>query len=242
MSIKNKLRDVVKAVPDVRHYLSGKARFALYIPEEYKTQEFMLGQIRRLVTSLYNNQIGGDFIDVMANVISGQLRDAYTQAWESYGETTALPDYLSAAYETDVLRQYEHVDQYFRDIIDARLDGKPIDPLIARADLWAQRWTESYNNAIALIESTNGGRMEWVLGATEQHCPLCSRYNGIVAFATEWQALNIAPQNAPNHALTGHIDGEKGCEGWRCDCSLTPTDKRRSPNAYGKLEDILQSK
>lgn len=225
------IREVIKAVPDVKHYLSGKARFALYEAEPFKTLEFMLGQIRRLVTSLYNNQIGGDFIDVMANVISGQLMHAYSQAWEDYGETSMLPDYLTAAYQADVLAQYEHVDQYFRDIIDARVDGKPIAPLLARADLWANRWTESYNNAIRLIELENGGNLEWIYGDTD-HCDTCMSLNGIVMSAKEWDTLNVKPQSAPNNKLQ--------CGGWKCQCRLAPTGKRRSPGAYGRVEEIVR--
>lgn len=224
------IREVVKAVPDVKPYLSGKARFALYVPEHFKTLEFMLGQIRRLVTSLYNNQIGGDFIDIMANIISGQLRDAYIQAWNEYGETGELPDYLQSAYEADVLAQYDHVDGFFRDIIDARIDGKPIDPLIARVDLWANRWTESYNNAIRLIQVENGGNLEWVYGDTD-HCETCMNLNGIVMSAREWDTLGVKPQSAPNNKLE--------CGGWKCQCRLEPTGKRRSPGAYGRVEEII---
>jgi hypothetical protein len=39
------------------------------------------------------------------------------------------------------------------------------------------------------------------------------------------------PQNAPNDSLE--------CGGWKCDCSLTPTDARRTPGAYGKIEEII---
>jgi len=90
-----------------------------------------------------------------------------------------------------------------------------------------------------LITAENGGNLEWKLGATERHCPMCKGFDGIVARASEWEALDVHPQGAPNPALTGELNGEKGCEGWLCDCSLTPTDKRRSPGAYGRIEAVL---
>lgn len=231
----NFIREAVVQVPQVKAHLSLRARFMFSEPEEYKTFDYMLRAIEGLVRGVYTGTIGGQFIDTMANLISGQLLQAYRQAYEDEGFTESfMPEYLMQAYQADVLSQYDHVDGYYRAIVDARVDGMPIAPLLARAQLWAQRWTESYNKAVVLITAKEGGNLEWQLGATEQHCPECAALNGIVARATEWQTLGVRPQNAPNKHLT--------CEGWRCDCSLTPTTKRRSPNAYGRIEEILLAK
>jgi hypothetical protein len=204
-----------------------------------KTYDFFLSTLERLVKSVYNNQLGGEFIDILANLIQGQLTQAYTLAWDEEGTGGKLPDYLQSALTEAIAQQYTFVDQFYRDIVDARLDGTPIDPLLSRCGLWANRYAEAYNQAIALITAEMGGNLIWQLGATEEHCPFCSQFNGIVARATEWDTLGIKPQHAPNPALTGTVNGEDGCQGWRCDCSLDPTDKRRSPEAYGKLEAIL---
>ena len=226
------VRKVIEAVPEVIPYLSNKARYMLYKPAEYKTFDYMLRAIEGLVNGVYSGNIGGQFVDTMANLISGQLTQAYRQAFEDEGLTDAfLPDYLQSSLNEMILNQYNFVDQYYRDIVDARVDQTSITPLLARADLWAQRWTEAYNEAVRLITLNNGGNLEWELGATEQHCPECAAFDGIVARASEWDTLGIRPQNSPNDKLT--------CGGWRCDCTLTPTDKRRSPNAFGRLEEIL---
>ena len=207
----------------------------VHLPREYKTYDYMLSVITGLVRGVYTARIGGQFIDVMANLISGQLTQAYQQAYTDDGFTDfEMPDYLNKSLEALILKQYDYVDQYYRDIVDAMVDQTPIEPLIARAALWAQRWTEGYNEAVRLITVNGGGNLVWILGATEAHCPECSGLNGIVARATEWQMLNVKPQNAPNEKIS--------CGGWLCDCSLTPTDKRRSPNAYGRIEEILLAK
>jgi hypothetical protein len=223
-------RRAADELPGVKAYLSPAARYALHTPAAYKSQEYMLDQIEGLVTSLYNNQIGGEFIDVMANVISGQLFDAYSKAWFDYGETGALPEYLNDAYQASVLNQYSFVDQYFRDIIDARIDGTPLSPLLSRAGMWANRWNESYNDAAALITAENGGNMVWEYGEAE-HCETCRALNGIVASANEWGIAGVKPQNAPNPLID--------CGGWQCKCSLTPTDKRRSPKALDTILNIV---
>lgn len=228
----NFINNAVTQVPQVKAYLSPRARFVFAKPTEYKTFEYMLRSIEGLVRGVYSGTVRGQFIDTMANLISGQLRQAYQQAYEDEGFTNAfLPDYLEQSLQNAVLNQYGFVDQYYRDIIDASIDGTPIAPLLARAQLWAQRWTEAYNEAVMLITMKEGGNLEWKLGATEAHCPECAALNGIVARATEWNTLGVRPQNAPNKHLT--------CGGWKCDCSLTPTKKRRSPNAYGRIEEIL---
>jgi hypothetical protein len=168
----------------------------------------------------------------MANLISGQLTQAYQQAYEDEGFTDFfLPDFLQTSLDDMILNQYDFVDQYYRDIIDARVDQTSVTPLLVRAQLWAQRWTEAYNQARHLITLEYGGNEEWTLGATEEHCPECAALNGIVARASEWEMLGVRPQHAPNDKLT--------CGGWRCDCERKPTDKRRSPNAYWRIEEIM---
>jgi hypothetical protein len=225
------LRLAILAVPDVIRHLSGKARFLAYTPTAYKTYDYMLKQIEGLVRGVYNGNIGGNFIDLMANIISGQLTQAYNQAWIDEEGQGDFPDYLSASRDNMILRQYDYVDQYYRDVVDARVDQTPIDPLLARAGLWALRYTEAYNEAVRLITVDNGGNMIWLEGDTEKKCNTCLALDGIVARAKEWDTLGIRPQHAPNKKLD--------CEGWRCGCSLVPTDKRRSPGAYGRLEAIV---
>lgn len=234
--------------PQILPLLKGRARWiALTIGAksrivEEKTYDYFLSELSRMVRNLYAGNIGGEFIDILANLLDGQINQAYRQAWSDEGADGEFPEYLQAAADDAILAQFDFVDGFFRDIVDARIDETPIDPLLARCSLWANRWNEAYNDGVRLIAINAGEKQIWKLGATEEHCPFCSRYNGIVALASEWDALNIRPQSAPNPALTGTLNGEPGCGGWRCDCSLETTDKRRSPNAYGRLEEILNSR
>ena len=222
------IRQVVATFPEVRTYLSGRSRWTLYKPAVYKTVEYMENAIEGLINGVYNGNIGGQFIDTMANIISGQLTQAYRQAWEDEGMTDYFaPDYLSESLEAMILGQYDYVDQFYRDIVDARADGTSVSPLLARAKLWANRWNEAYNEAVRLITLQGGGNLVWEYGDAE-HCNTCLSLNGIVARASEWDTLGVKPQ------------GEMlECGGWNCKCALVSTDKRRSPNAYGRIEEIL---
>lgn len=230
------VKAIARRYPAVVPHLSGRALWLALASTrggEYKTYDYFLQQVERLVRDVYNGLIGGQFIDIMANLLQGQINQAYSIAWQNEGGDGMLPDYLAAAAEQDILYQYDFVDQYYRDIVDARVDGTPIDPLLARAALWANRYNESYNRAVELITRETGGRLVWRLGATEEHCTTCAALNGIVAFAREWQELDVHPQNAPNALLE--------CGGWRCDCTLEQTDKRRSPNAYTSILNAVMA-
>ena len=220
----------MRVVPDVLPHLSQRARYALTEPEPYKSFDFFLSAIIGLVNGVYYGNIGGIFIDTMANLISGQLTDAYMRAWADDGHFSELPDYLQQQLEQTILNQYNFVDQFYRDIIDARVDGTPIEPLLFRAQMWANQWNSAYNEAMRLMAVHNGGKMIWRYGDAD-HCPTCRALHGIVAYATEWEAAGVHPQDPPNPLLK--------CGGWRCACSLLPTDKRRSPKALDTILNIV---
>lgn len=227
-TIMTHIRQVVATVPDVRKHLSGRSRWSLYKPAEYKTVDYMENAIEGLVNGVYNGNIGGQFIDTLANIISGQLTQAYQQAFEDEGFTDyILPDYLAQSLEAMILNQYDYVDQFYRDIVDARVDGTSVAPLLARAKLWANQWNAAYNEAVKLITLQGGGNLVWEYGDAE-HCNTCLSLNGIVARADEWDTLGVTPQG-----------DMLACGGWNCKCSLSSTDKRRSPNAFGRIEEIL---
>ncbi len=237
------IKSALELVPQVAQYLKGEARafyFGAVKADAYKSYDDMLSKIQALVKSTYKGNVGTvDFADRMSSIIGGQLRNAYNTAWINEGmdednTSAALPDYLEESLLTAIKEQTNSsfIYQYYNDIIDARIREAPIDPLLSRAELWAGQWSTAYENATSLITLNNGGREEWILGATEQHCPECAALNGIVAFASEWNKAGVYPKNPPNDYLT--------CGGWRCDCERRATDKKRSRNAYNRIVAIVK--
>jgi len=101
--------------------------------------------------------------------------------------------------------------------------------------MWANQWNASYQKAREMILLRSGGNFTWHKGETENGCETCARLDGITMSAAEWQALQLHPRGYPNPKLQ--------CEGGgpanNCDCTLDPTDKRRTPGGYGKVEEIL---
>jgi len=127
------IRHVAKHYPEIRQYLTGKARYLAAQPFSYKTYEYFLTALERLVSALYNGYIGGEFIDTIANLISGQINDAYIRAWIDEENNLPIPAYLQQAADNDILAQYDYVDQFYKDIVDARVDKTPLAPLLSAA-------------------------------------------------------------------------------------------------------------
>jgi len=240
------IQQSVKLYPDILPYLSRKARYISALgkpyPLEAKTQDAYSRSIWNRVLELYRGEVsGGDFVDAMAQLIEEQLTKAFREALrdnELDAEQVTQEPY-APALEDMILNEFDFVDGLANDIEAARTNESGFEQFRARADMWANRYAQAYDTAQTLILSANGGKMIWVLGATEKHCPFCKDLAGIVAFASEWEELDVHPQHAPNWALTGERNGEKGCEGWQCDCSKEPTDQRRSPKAFETIMNIV---
>jgi len=116
------------AVPQIIPHLKGWF---------YKTQEYFEATVEHLINQLYNgNMDGGQFIDIMDSLISGQIYDAYVQAWEDDANVLPLPDFLQGAEEQNVVEQQDFVQGLEQDVIEAAIDktGAPTD----RAALWAK--------------------------------------------------------------------------------------------------------
>lgn len=207
-----------------------------------KTAAYMSRVIDALVRDLYNGVIEADeFNTELSDLIENQFRRAFNEGMrnnELDPEKDMTPEW-EAEYQRMVTDQYEFIERFSSDIMNGRKyneDGT-IDPsgkneFMARADLWSNQY-ESVVNEAEMITADNKDKFEWIMGATENHCETCSALNGIVAWAEEWEEAGFHPQQPPNELLS--------CGGWRCDCSLEPTDKRRTANALDTLLDIATS-
>lgn len=232
------IRSTIKHFPSVLPHLTGKARWiALTVHkdmpyDEAKTVDFYLRQLLGLIRAVYNGDMRREFLDIMANLIQGQLTQAWMLALQEDNCTGGqMTDAMRIQLEGFILSEYGFVDGLYNDILNAALLKQPVDPFFQRARLWANRWNDVYNAAKLTIAAECGERLMWKLGMTEDHCTTCAALDGIVAFATEWEQLNVRPQSPPNPVLE--------CSGWRCGCELVPTDKRRSPNALTTILNIV---
>jgi len=183
----------------------------------YKSYDYYLRNLQNLVNNVYDGYMGGEFVGILSNLVLGQLSDAFETAAREEG-LLEVTQRMFNAMMVMVNEERTHIEPFYRDIVDARVDEKPIGPLLSRCDLWANRWNDAYNEAKRQIALEFGGKLKWVLGPTEEHCETCGPLSGVVAFATEWEASGLKPQGS---MLV--------CRGFRCQCKLEPTEQRRSP-------------
>ncbi len=200
-----------------------------------KTAGYMSRTIDSLVRDLYNGEIDeGEFSDSMASLIENQFRRAFNEGMRNNGldPEKDITAEFEAEYQRLVTEQYEYIERFAKDIVAGKESGQTKDQFMARADLWSNQY-ESVVNEAKMITADNKEKFEWVMGATEEHCETCAALNGIIAWAEEWDTAGFHPRKPPNDLLE--------CGGWRCDCKLEPTDKRRTSDALGTLLDIASS-
>lgn len=198
-----------------------------------KTYDEYRSRLWRAMLRLYNGGRDASFLATFARTIDQQL----TQAWNNGADEVGVaPDEMTRAdieiLNAIIANENDFITRIAGEIQSDRDDGMTREDFEkkygARVDLWANRYNETVNRAKMQFGSKQ--KFVWELGATEEHCQTCSKLNGIVAFGHEWESTGFHPQMPPNPKLE--------CEGWRCDCSLTPTNKRRTARAIDRLTQI----
>lgn len=159
----------------------------------------------------------GAFIDIMINAVEEQMRKAWYAGMRSNG--LRVPQDMTPEFEGELQRiinsEFDHILDFAQAVEDARVNARPVDSLVARSKLWANRYNDTEN--YARIYTKPQDRYEWVLGPTEEHCTTCASLSGVVATGEQWRLSGYRPQNPPN--------GKLECGGWRCRCELQRTDK-----------------
>lgn len=204
---------------------------------EFKTYAHYSHALRGNVRELYyGNMQESVFVDSLLVLVDEQLTRAWNEGMrknELDPEQDMIDEWQQVLDEAK-LSELDYVDDFAREIVqtsrdDIANDSNNLPLLLARADTWANRYTDIVN--LAVITTAGGkNRLVWTFGDTE-HCDTCQKLNGIVAFASEWQLAGVQPQSPPNAQLD--------CGGWHCACTLEPTDQRRTRNAWDRIMDAL---
>ena len=178
---------------------------------------------------------GGDafgFIDNMASEIENQFgrawREGAAEMGVEPGDFTEEDDNVLAAMITN---EQNYLDGIAGDIEAFIAEGGHTDAEFNaafrnRASLWGRGYDGVVNDA--KLHFGDKDKLEWILGATEKHCSTCASLNGIVAWAREWAEAGVKPQGSMLE-----------CGGWNCDCSLEPTDARRTGGALDKIMGVM---
>jgi len=191
-----------------------------------KTYDYYLRTIEGYVRDLYRGDIEeGDFVTQMSELIDSQL----TRAWHEGMRENELDPVEEMEPEWQeildgiILSEYDYVDGFASDIVAASDEQLDWEPLLSRADMWANRYNDVVNQAII---ATKEQKLLWVYGDTD-HCDTCLALNGIVAWASEWEESGVKPQ--------GNM---LQCGGWNCQCEIIPTGNRHT---RGALDAIMSA-
>jgi hypothetical protein len=199
------------------------------IPDELaaKTYGYYLGKIEELVRDLYRKDIDrGSFVGQMAELIQAQLTRAWNEGMRENGLDPAqdMETEWQDILDNMILDEYNYVDSFAADIVAASDQQLDWNPLLSRAQLWANRYPDVVTKATLI---TKEQKLIWIYGDTE-HCNDCLHLNGIVAWASEWEEVGIRPQSS-----------DLECGGWRCQCQLIPTSNRHTRNAVDAIRNAL---
>ncbi len=187
----------------------------MFLSEAAETQFNDYGRTLRNTTYRYWN---GDIDDdEFMRDMQAEISVGFQKSWKSALVDAGLdPEAMTLEEET---KMYENIYAQFAFIAGLLLyikkkkeEGAQLAIIYQRIELWKNDYRKIYH--VALAQAANDPKLEWQLGATEQHCSDCLKYNGKVKRASYWQSINALPQNR-----------NLSCKGYRCDCRLVVTDK-----------------
>lgn len=175
------------------------------------------------------------------NAFEFDMKDAVTtgltEAWR-LGMRENGADEITEEWQVEldgiIESELSHLSEFAIYLTELAKEVTPIGDAIIQArerlSLWINRYNDVTNQAI-LASAEEKTKMEWIYGDT-QHCTTCEQLNGIVAYAREWEEAGLSPQSPPNPLLE--------CGGWKCQCQLIPTDKRKTRNSAERLIAIAE--
>jgi hypothetical protein len=126
--------------------------------------------------------------------------------------------------EQIITREINLLAPFLNDIDqNSKANGGKRGTAYSRLDTWINRYRDVVNQA--KVSACADMKMRWTLGPTE-HCKSCFRLSGKVKRGSYWND-HVLPQNPPNGLLE--------CGGWKCQCTLRPTDDRASSGPLPRL-------
>jgi hypothetical protein len=150
------------------------------------------------------------------------IERGFTQAWYEgaamYGiRPSEITDTERDALRSEIVRETNFIDGLAQGVLArSRASGGKLEPLYARAELWVAAY-----NRVRTLASTYAAADQkhvWNLGRAKEHCRDCARYNGKVHRMSVWRKYGAIPQSY-----------ELYCHGYKCTCSLSPTNAPATP-------------
>lgn len=178
--------------------------------------EFEVALSERVVDVFNAESSVGDLSRSMRTMVRVYGRMAYTEGMREGGvddPEKEISDEDEAEIAKWIAGQLEHVAGFAQAAGDTRKSDNRRDAqaaVLARFDMWLQSLRDIGSRGKASAMSDR--MVTWKLGATEDHCPTCSRLNGSRHRLSWFMARGYRPQENGSESLA--------CGGWRCECVL----------------------
>lgn len=159
------------------------------------------------------------------------VRTGITKAWyeglrDAGFQPSEMTDAEKLALRQAIVSEQVRMNNFLTYCLDnTKASGAPWSKCDSKAQLWSLRAKDVRNQALLLAQGDP--KLVWRLGRTEKHCSTCLKLDGKVKRASYWAGLSLRPQNPPNPLLE--------CQGWKCDCTLAPTEEPLSKGTLGTL-------
>lgn len=150
-------------------------------------------RLRQLALDYYNRRISFlDFRQRMVSLIGSGLAEAWFSGRDAVGKTGGIQFSERSVLYRETRREISYLDGLSRAIESLIRDGKGIDTITRRLDLWG----DAFVRVSELSMVYNGGEqmLEWVLHPAE-HCPDCVALSGQVRSAKEWIRAGLHPKS-----------------------------------------------
>jgi hypothetical protein len=208
--LREQLSDTIKAILDSlpEGVIPADLRY-------FKTTAYYDQALTRNVVDLYNGQMSeSEFVDDLARLIDEQFTRAFNEGMRNNDLDPAkdMTDAWESLLQDRKLTEFDYVDNFASQIVQAAKDGADIGPFKDRASLWAHRYDEVVS--WSQIVTRPDDRYKWVVGPTE-HCDTCAMLNGIVATGKDWLESGYRPQG---DMLI--------CKGFNCQCEWVYTEEK----------------
>jgi len=199
-------------------YVFGRDDYKIVTSKNYATYR---RSARNLTRGLWLGDLSPfDFVDGMVSAINREFNSAWSAVEKDYG---VLPGERPLASQASLDLAINSEISYLTGFADAivkgsKANGGIIEPLLERADMWAN----GYDKTVELAKTIVGGdkKFRWIVGNTE-HCVDCKNYDGMVFFGSQWREAGAVPRSQ-----------KLACTGIRCQCRLEETVL---PKTYGNV-------
>lgn len=166
----------------------------------------------------------------MRMTINAGLTDAWYKGMAELGiSPSEYTEEEKFALQKEIQRNFTYIEK-FADAIDrnSKANKGKLTPLLERSKLWANRY--NMVKQIAKSNASTNPKLQWVLGATKEHCVDALKLESKVYRASIWKKHDIYPQH-----------NDLACGGYKCKCRFVPvTDLPVVPGFPPKLSGQIK--